>query len=205
MKKLFLLVALLAAAPAVFAQDYYGIPDYGLRKNTTRVEFYGGLALPQNNWKHNGVSAANTTWTAGIDFQRNVLNFLSLGLDGNYVQFDGDKDASDDFLRTGIATGLVSGRLYLFPAQATRLYASGGLGIGYMFARETVGDSRVTHNSTNWAGMIGAGIEFDLQEDIIFGAEARYYLIKAQDEVKDCIGKSKLHYTSIMLKLGYRF
>ena len=205
MKKLFLLVALLAAAPAVFAQDYYGLPDYGLRKNTTRVEFYGGLALPQNNWKYNGVSAANTSWTAGIGFQRNVLNFLSLGLDGNYVQFDSDKDTAGNFLRTGIATGLVSGKIFLFPSQATRLYATGGVGIGYTYARHTVGDERVTKNNTDLAGMLGVGLEFDIDSEWMFGAEARYYLIKEKDEVKEIVGKDKLHYTAIMLKFGYRF
>ena len=205
MKKLFLLVALLAAAPAVFAQDYYGLPDYGLRKNTTRVDFYGGLALPQQNWKVDGIKAANTTWTAGIGFQRNVLNFLSFGLDGNYVQFDGDKDAANHFLRTGIATGLVSGRVYLFPSQATRLYATGGLGIGYTFARKNVGDERVTKNSTDLAGMVGVGLEFDIDDEWMFGAEARYNLVKMEDEVKEFVGKNKVHFTTIMLKFGYRF
>lgn len=205
MKKLFLLVALLAAAPAVFAQDYYGLPDYGLRKNTTRVDFYGGLALPQKNWEVDGVKAAQTTWTAGIGFQRNVFTFLSLGLDGNYVQFDGEKDAANNFLRTGVATGLVSARLYLFPMQATRLYATGGLGIGYTYTRKTVGDERVTKTSTDLAGMLGIGIEFDIDEDWIFGAEGRYYLVQEEDEVKDVTGKNKLKYTAIMLKFGYRF
>ena len=205
MKKLFLLVALLAAAPAVFAQDYYGLPDYGLKKNTTRVDFYGGLALPQKHWKYDGVKAAKTGWTAGLGFQRNVFNFLSLGMDGSYAQFDSEKNAANNFLRTGIATGLVSARLYLFPSQATRLYAGAGLGVGYVYTRRTEGDDRVTHDSTDLAGMLGAGMEFDIDEDFIFGVEGRYYLVKTQDEYKDAIGKDKLHYVAIMLKLSYRF
>jgi len=206
MKKLFLLVALLAAAPAVFAQDYYGVPDYGLRKNTTRVEFYGGLALPQKNWEVDGLKAANTTWTAGIGFERNVFNFLSLGLDGNYVQFDSDKDPAGNFVRTGIATGLVDARLYLFPAQATRLYVTGGVGIGYVYARKTIGAQRVTKDGTDLAAMLGVGIEFDIDDEWIFGAEGRYYHIKTEEDVKDALnGKEKIHYTAVMIKLGYRF
>ena len=54
MKKLLLLCALFVAAPVVFAQDYYGLQEYGLRQNTTRVEFYGGMVLPQNTWSHHG-------------------------------------------------------------------------------------------------------------------------------------------------------
>ena len=53
MKKLFALCALLLTLPAV-AQDYYGLQEYGLRKNTTRVEFYGGMTIPQDSWNHGG-------------------------------------------------------------------------------------------------------------------------------------------------------
>ena len=53
MKKLLALFALLIALPAM-AQDYYGLQEYGLRKNTTRVEFYGGIVLPEDNWNKNG-------------------------------------------------------------------------------------------------------------------------------------------------------
>ena len=53
MKKLLLLCALCLAVPAA-AQEYYGLQEYGLRKNTTRIEFYGGMVLPQDSWFHNG-------------------------------------------------------------------------------------------------------------------------------------------------------
>jgi len=203
MKKLFLLVALLAAAPAVFAQDYYGLPDYGLRKNTTRIEFYGGLALPKNNWKD---VIGTTGWTAGIGFQRNVLNFLSFGIDGNYTQFgDGNNSSEKQFKRTGIATGLVTGRVNFFPSQATRVYIPVGVGIGHAFATKQIGDSRTTYNGTDLAAMIGAGMEFDIDDEWMFGIEGRYYLIKMADEIKDNFGKNRMHFTNIMLKFGYRF
>ena len=207
MKKILLLVALLAAAPAVFAQDYYGVPDYGLSKNTTRVEFYGGMVLPQKNWKYNGEKVGNTGWTAGIGFQRNVWSFLSLGMDGNYTQFgDGDKAPDGTFLRTGVATGLVPARLNLFPSQATRFYIPAGIGVGHSFAREKHTDgSHVTHDGTALAMMLGLGMEFDIDESFIFGVEGRYYLVNTADSMKDDLGKKRFHFTNIMLKLGYRF
>lgn len=206
MKKLILLCALFVALPAI-AQDYYGLQEYGLRKNTTRVEFYGGMVLPQDNWEPNGNKLGSTGWTAGIGFTRNIVSFFGLGLDANYAQLgDGDKNAAKSYYRTGIATGLVTGRFSFFPSQATRLYVPFGIGIGHTFARLKNSDgSHVTTDGTDLAQMLGLGLEFDLDETLILGVEGRYYLIDAADEFKQAFGRKRYHHYNIMLKLGCRF
>jgi opacity protein-like surface antigen len=206
MKKLLVCCLLFAAVP-VLAQDYYGLEDYGLSKNTTRVEFYGGAVLPQDNWEPNGKDLGGTGWTAGIGFIRNLTPVFALGMDGNYAQLgDGEKDASHAYYRTGIATGLVTGRVNFFPKQATRVYIPFGLGIGHVFARQKFSDgSHRTVDGTDLAGMLGAGLEFDLDDSLVFGVEGRYYLLNAADEVKDTFGKNRYHHFLVMLKMGCRF
>ena len=216
MKKLFLLFVLAALPAAAFAKDayaeYYGLEEYGLRNNTTRVEFYGGVAEPQDNWDHNGqtVEIGKTGFSAGLAFVRNIGSYLSIGLDGNYSGFA----TSDKFnagsqqakYNSGIATGMIIGRLNLFPSQPTRLYATAGAGVGHMFTREKWDDgSHDTVNSTSWAGMLGAGLEFDIDDSVIFGVEGRYNLIDLQSKYSDAFGKNRYHFLSAMLKIGCRF
>ncbi len=211
MKKLLLLCALFLSVPAI-AQDYYGLQEYGLRKNTTRIEFYGGMVLPQDSWSHHGqeIDLGGTGWTAGIGFTRNIFPVFALGVDGNYAQLgDGDTFISggqESYYRTGIATGLVTGRVNFFPSQATRLYVPFGIGVGHMFARQKMDDgSHLTTDSTDLAQMLGLGLEFDIDETVIFGVEGRYYLIEANSDFKDAFGKSRYHYMTVMLKIGCRF
>lgn len=211
MKKILLLSALLFAFPAVFAQNYYPVQDYGLVNGTTRLELYGGMVLPQSDWKYHGerVDLGNTGWTAGLGFYRNICRVVSLGLDGNYAQF-GDGDAKEDksYLRTGAATGILALRVNFFPRHSTRLYIPMGMGVGHMFVRHNnINDngSHKTYNSTDWAGMLGLGLEFDIDESVIFGAEGRIYDMRIRNEVKDAFGKNHIHYTEVMLKLGFRF
>lgn len=209
MKKLLLACALLLAVPAAFAQDYYGLQEYGLRKNTTRVELYGGMVLPQNGWKDRdtNIDLGKTGWSAGIGFQRNVVSFFSLGLDANYAQLgDSDKKSDNSYYRTGIATGLVTGRFTFFPSQATRLYVPFGVGVGHVFARQQMADkSHKTVDGTDLAQMLGLGLEFDIDETVIFGLEGRYYLVDTAKEFENTFGRSHLHYIDILLKFGFRF
>lgn len=206
MKKLLLLVSLFVAVPAL-AQDYYGLQEYGLRKNTTRVEWYGGVALPGNNWNQNGFDLGTTGWTAGLGFTRNLVPFFGLGLDGNYTQLgDGEKDSSGNYYRTGVVTGLVTGRFSFFPSQATRIYIPFGLGLGHTFVRQKLnGGGHVTTDGTDMAGMLGAGLEFDLDDNLIFGVEGRYYRIDTASKVKEAFGKSHYNHYVVMLKMGCRF
>ncbi|MCQ2410651.1 MAG: outer membrane beta-barrel protein [Elusimicrobiaceae bacterium] len=208
MKKIFLLCSVLAALP-VFAQDYYEIQDYGLRKNSTRVEFYGGMVLPKDNWKakvgSNNVELGNTGWTAGIGLARSVIPYFGLGIDLNYTQFGDGKKVSNTYYRTGLATGLVTARIDLFPHSATRLYIPAGIGVGHTFIRKKTENAHVTTDGTDLAQMIGAGLEFDLDESLIFGVEGRYYLLDAPDEVRDTFHKRHFHHLLVMLKLGCRF
>lgn len=208
MKKLLLLAALVVSFSAAYAQHYYPVNDIGLTSGATRLELYGGMVLPQSDWDHNGskVDIGNTGWTAGLGFYRNLTNVIALGLDGNYAQFgDGDKSADGSFLRTGAATGLVAMRVNFFPRHTTRLYIPVGAGVGHVFSRKKNTDNtHKTYNSTNLAGMLGLGLEFDI-EDIIFGLEGRYYYMRTRDTFKTEFGKSHIHYTEVMLKFGFRF
>lgn len=217
MKKIILLFALLSAIPAAAASkdpyyEYYGLQEYGLRHNTTRVEFYGGVAEPQSNWTHNGqeIEIGDTGFSAGLAFLRNISPYFTLGLDGNYAGF-----ATSSTFNTatqtaknnsGIATGLIIGRINFFPSQPTRLYVTSGLGIGHMFTRTKFEDgSHDTTNSTSWAGMLGAGLEFDIDDTVIFGVEGRYTLVDLDGDYSSAFGKDRYHFLSAMLKIGCRF
>jgi len=208
MKKLLLAVIALLAAPAIFAQDYYGLQEYGLRKDTTRIELYGGAALPQEGWKdrNTDIDLGKTGFSGGIGFHRNIIPMISVGLDGNYAQL-GDKEHGTANYRTGIITGLITGRINFFPSYATRLYIPAGIGAGYMFTRvkEKGSKEHETFSGTDLAQMIGLGLEFDLDEDMIFGVEGRYYLVDVNDEVAKLTHRSRLHYVDILLKFGFRF
>lgn len=213
MKKLFLLGTLLFAFSAASAQNYYPVEEYGLRAGTNRVDFYGGMVLPQSAWSHNGkeIDLGNIGWTVGMGFYRNLSSVFALGLDGNYAQFgDGDKKnegtPGEYYFRTGAATGLVAGRVNFFPRHSTRLYVPMGLGVGHVFVRQkNVDGSHKTYNSTDLAGMLGVGLEFDMDESWMLGVEGRYYRMRTRDDVKAEFGKKHIHYSEVMLKIGCRF
>ena len=219
MKKIFILAALLCA-PALYAAEQYTCcsyeetPKYGLQTNTTRVEFYGGVALPEEDWSENGqtLQLGDTGFSAGIAFVRNLLPWLTLGLDGNYAGLSNGDDltsANGDTInfRSGIATAMVAGRVYLFPSSMTRLYGTAGIGAGYMYAKEknATADSSETYDSTDVAWMLGAGLEFDIDETVVFGAEGRYNWVGLRSDMKDRFGKDDYGYWTIMLKLGVKF
>ena len=213
MKKLLLLASVLFAFSAASAQNYYPVEDYGLRAGTNRIEFYGGMVLPQSDWSHNGqtVDLGNLGWSAGLGFYRNLSSVFALGLDGNYAQFgDGDKvnegTAAEHYYRTGVATGLIAGRVNFFPRHSTRLYIPFGVGVGHTFVRQKNNNgSHKTYSDTNLAGMLGAGLEFDMDESWILGVEGRYYMVRTRDEIKNAFGKEHIRYGEILLKIGCRF
>ena len=238
MKKIIAL-ALVFCAPALFAASRYTNNDYseyrkydnrygttkyaccddeehslyGLHTNTTRVEFFGGVAFGPKDWTDNGqtIQIADTGFTAGIAFVRNILPWLTLGLDGNYAGFtkgDDVKDGSDTLnYRSGVATGLVTGRAYLFPHAMTRLYGTAGIGAAYMYTKEKndTADSKHTYDSTDLAWMLGAGLEFDIDETVVFGLEGRYNWVGLRSDHKAHFGQKDFHYWSAMLKLGVKF
>lgn len=214
MKKLFVLAALLCA-PALYAAGQYTCcayeetPKYGLETNTTRVEFYGGVSLPNKDWTE---QVGDTGFAAGIAFVRNVLPWLTLGLDGNYAGLSKGDDftsAAGDtsHFRSGVATAMVAGRVYLFPHSMTRLYGTAGIGGGYMYAKEKneTADSSDTYDSTDVAWMLGAGLEFDIDETVVFGAEGRYNWVGLRSDLKDRVGHDNFGYWTMMLKLGVKF
>lgn len=208
MKKLVLLAVLLLSGSAAFAQNYYyPVSDNGLYPGVSRIELYGGMVLPQSDWTHNGnkVDLGNTGWTASLGFYRSVTRVLTLGLDANYAQFgDGDKQGAS-YLRTGAATGLVAARVNFFPRHSTRLYIPMGVGVGHIFARQNFDDgSHKTYDSTKWAAMAGLGLEFDIDETIIFGVEGRLYRMEMRSDMKEAFGKGHMHYSEVMLKFGFR-
>lgn len=209
MKKLLLLSLLLGCFSFGYAQNYYPIHNEGLYAGATRIELYGGMVLPQSNWNHDGesVDIGDIGWSAGLGFYRNVSRVIALGLDGNYAQFgDGDERADKSYYRTGAATGLVAMRVNFFPRHTTRIYIPVGIGVGHVFTRQNnEDDSHKTYNSTDLAGMLGVGLEFDIDESIIFGAEGRYYMMRTRDDFENQFGKDNIHYGEILLKFGFRF
>lgn len=219
MKKLLILAVLLSAS-AAYAADRYACcqykdtPKYGLQTNTTRVEFFGGVAWPNVDWTANGqdLEIGDTGFSAGLAFVRNVLPWLSLGLDGNYTGFSkGDEftTTTSDKVRynSGVATALFTGRAYLFPQSMTRLYGTAGIGGAYAYAREKneTTNKRDTVDSLDIGWMLGGGVEFDIDETVVFGAEARYNWAGLRSDMKDKFGHKHLDYWSVMLKLGVKF
>ena len=221
MKKILILAALFCAPTLYAASSYATCPyedaesrKYGLFTNTTRVEFYGGVALPEDAWSENGqtLEIADTGFSAGVAFVRNILPWLTLGLDGNYTGFSKGEDfttSGGDLVnyRSGIATGLVAGRVYLFPKSMTRLYGTAGIGAGYMYTKEknAATDKSQTFDSTDIAWMLGAGLEFDIDETVVFGAEGRYNFVGLRSDMKNRFSKDDFTYWTVMLKLGVKF
>ena len=219
MKKLFIL-AVLFCAPLAYAAEPYACCTYqdknayGLKTNMSRVEFFGGVAWPNVNWQANGqdLEIGDTGFSAGIAFVRNILPWLSLGLDGNYSGFSkGDEftTTSSDVVRynSGVATAMVTGRAYLFPEAMTRLYGTAGIGGAYAYAREKnqATDKAKTFDSLDIGWMFGAGIEFDLDETVLIGAEGRYTWAGLRSDMKSQFGHHHYDYWSVMLKLGVKF
>ena len=66
-------------------------------------------------------------------------------------------------------------------------------------------DSSETYDSTDVAWMLGAGLEFDIDETVVFGAEGRYNWVGLRSDMKDRFGKDDYGYWTIMLKLGVKF
>ena len=207
-------------APVLYAEDHYACCNYeekslyGLNTNTTRVEFFGGVALPEAEWRENGnkLEIADTGFSAGMAFVRNILPWLTVGLDGNYAGFAKGKEMTAESgdkvrYRSGTATALVTGRVYLFPKSMTRIYGTGGIGGGYMYTKEhnKTADSSEIYDSLDFAWMAGAGLEFDLDETVVFGMEGRYNWMALRSDMKNHFGHHHYDYWTFMLKLGVKF
>lgn len=220
MKKLLAMCLLVAACGvSVSAQPYeyyrpytdFDVMDggHGLRKNTTRVEIFGGVADPEGDRKMGDVG-----FSAGLGFVRNFSAPFALGADVNFTRLSaGDKYWLPSMTnnpvntRTGIVTGLVTGRINLFPRSATRIYIPGGVGVGHIYStqKDQVNDDNETFNSTSFAWMVGLGVEFDVADDLIFGVEARYNGITLNDKYRDRFDRSVFEYYTAMVKFGFKF
>ena len=218
MKKL-LILAVLLTAPMAYAAEKYACcnyeekPLYGLYTNLSRVEFFGGVAWPNKDWSENGqtLQIGGTGFSGGIAFVRNLLPWLTLGLDGNYTGFTrGDEitltTGKADF-RSGVGTALVTGRVYLFPKSMTRLYGTAGIGGGYAYAkqRDLTTQNTEMYDSLDIAWMLGAGLEFDMDETVVFGAEGRYNWVGLRSDMKGRFGHEDFSYWTVLLKLGVKF
>ena len=53
--------------------------------------------------------------------------------------------------------------------------------------------------------MLGAGLEFDIDETVVFGAEGRYNWVGLRSDLKDRVGHDNFGYWTMMLKLGVKF
>ena len=218
MRKLFIL-AVLFCAPMAYASEPYACCTYndknlyGLKTNMSRVEFFGGVAWPNVNWEANGqtLEIGDTGFSAGMAFVRNILPWLSIGLDGNYAGFSKGKELitpSSETVRynAGVATAMITGRAYLFPETMTRLYGTAGIGGAYAYAREKnqTTDKTKTFDSLDIGWMLGGGVEFDLDETVLLGAEARYTWAGLRSDMHSQFGHKHYDYWTVMLKLGIK-
>ena len=66
-------------------------------------------------------------------------------------------------------------------------------------------DSSETYDSLDFAWMLGAGLEFDIDESVVFGAEGRYNWVGLRSDMKSRFNEDEYKYWTIMLKLGVKF
>lgn len=219
MKKLIVACFMLAGfAATVSAQPYeYYRPytdfdvmhsDLGLKKGDSRIEIIGGLADPQGS-----ITIGDSGFYAGMNFFRQITKPLSIGAELGYAGFSSgetfwnpDAYAYGHF-KSGIGMGQVMGRITLFPTKSTRPYIGAGVGASRIWSRfkNLATDDRTTFASTDLIWSLHAGFEFDIDEDYIFGFEARYYHIDLKEKYEDAFGKNHLPFITAMLKFGWKF
>lgn len=111
---------------------------------------------------------------------------------------------------------MAAGRFTVNPQANTRFYIPFGLGVASAKGKIKIdasgvvanGSGEVSGTSTSFAYYIGAGLEGNLNENWILGAEARYQGFQFDNgkyDVDGLSGKQDLGFVSVLLKLSYKF
>lgn len=154
-----------------------------------------------------------------------VNEYVGVGLAlGNGMFFDKKTSfaysgGSTENIKTKMNTwsALITGRFNVNPQSAVRFYIP--LGLGYMRAKGTIKDTWVdgedtesdtmSARSNSFGWFAGLGVETDITENWLVGAELRYTAFRFDTnkymEEEPFGGSRGYGYGSVMLKAGYRF
>ena len=200
-----LTVALMAGLLLISTHAYAGV-----KPGTQQAAINLGLANPlSNDTVDNQTETFGKLGPAfGFNYLYQLHKYASIGGDFDY-KFLGTRDAVTGHgpveIKSSAWTLLAVGRVDALPENDIRPYGLLGLGVGGVkrevdFSQRP--DLNSSKNSNGLAFALGAGVDYDLNEAWLAGAELRYNIIgTSQDE----IGAGHISTLDILFKLGYKF
>ena len=167
----------------------------------------------------------------GVQYMYAVSDYFAFGLEymgNNFEESDYERSFFFDARNWGkeeleskmdLNSFMVAGRFTANPGNKIRFYVPFGLGLtsakatldiesklmtGGSLLRDDASDSA---SSTSFSYYLGVGIEGDINENWLWGAEARYsgFTFDYDKFDNSNLGKKDLSYMSILLKLSYKF
>lgn len=181
----------------------------GIRQGDHRVSLSLGAA---NAVSYNTVDGDREEFgdvgpALGFGYLYQVRPHWSLGADVSFKSL-GDKDFNTGRgpgeIESSAWTLLAVGRGDPLPDGDIRPYGLLGLGLGRVKREIDFDDSRYDRSQTSGGAAValGAGLDVDLTEAWLAGAELRYNLIGTD---RDEIGSSSVRIIDLMFKVGYKF
>lgn len=182
-----------------------------VNESGVKVE-YAADRYEELDWGDAGVSY-------GVQYMYTLTPYFAFGAEYNGNNFD---DAEYDVYsmfghekwesKMAVHNFMAAGRFTVNPQANTRFYIPFGLGLAS--AKSTITKSYngasedVDGTTTSFAYYVGVGLEGNLNENWILGAEARYQGFRFDNgkyDVDEVSGKEDLGFVSVMLKLSYKF
>jgi opacity protein-like surface antigen len=182
-----------------------------LRPGTQQLGLDLGVVDPLSSSQlGNGVSQRlGTAGPAfGFDYLYQALPNFSMGGDFNY-KFEGTNSYSQPYggasVTSSLWTALVVGRVDPLPQSRLRPYALAGVGFGGASRSLTFAGApayNATRTSVGPAFALGGGMDYDLNDVWLVGAELRYGII---DTSVNDVGVSSLSTLDFLLKVACKF
>lgn len=225
MRKLFFLMGLFFVLPLSVAAE-------GIEAGKNQVNLYLETAFGLDRTGVEFTEGKDYAWgNAGVGMGLSYLYYpsshLGIGIDGSIKGFQGTKreewyhyghhwymDEAELTMQQFQLLG--AARLYLNPESRVRLYVPLGAGIsivnGEMEYKSDYYWDRYEENytSTSFAYYAGVGLEFETNNGLAFGLEARYNAFdynmgKLADRVgaPSSVGKEKYEYVSLLFTVGF--
>lgn len=224
-------IALLAGAPALAADLIVDVPvdaPVAVAEYGWYFSIFGGVQSLGSAEADDGSAAfgqffdfdADLGWTAGAavgvqvtDFLRGEVEFSTGGvgltevtIDGGVDPFDGDSYDIDD--GSASATYLLGNVWFdLDTGTAFTPYIGGGIGAGYLTAEGDIGlGDPIDLEGWGWAYQVGAGVQFDVADNIAVDLGYRYKAIVDADlegNGDDAVADVSSHVVQAGLKIGF--
>lgn len=182
--------------------------DAQVKPKTQQVAITLGLANPLSN---NSVDDQTETFgklgpALGFNYLYQAQRYLSFGGDFNYKML-GTRDAVTGHgpveIKSSAWALLAIGRGDPMPDSRIRPYGLLGLGIGGVRREVEYSQHPERNSSRTSSGLafaLGGGVDYDISDEWVAGAELRYNIISTSD-----IGTSHVNTLDGLLKLGYKF